>query len=379
MGAVVDSESKLKPLASKLEPLTRGWTPYVIGAVSVAVLIGLLTLPIFTFDSEQVQAAAANEAARALRYSDEKPSQPYVYFGNVGLLASARVSVLVKELGRNDPDAQYPATNFLIFARDNKEIRAAAVPDGPVVRTNWNLVILGLGFLIVAVAAVLVLQKPSDPQQPILPSPKVNSTEQYLSTEQCLITDVQRVLSMSAQLFSRSTLLLVSGLVMAFIGVAVFFVSLSDVVATFPTAPAPTSSGAESEPTQMASWFQTIGARQVILTFKSTVMLVFLEAIAWFLLRQYRALIEDYKSFYRHCMRRSNYLVAYKLAADRSDGKLIGEIVETLLAEDLTGRLKRGETTETLEGQRVIEPNFAETVVTKTSEVAQRALGHAKA
>jgi hypothetical protein len=248
-----------------------------------------------------------------------------------------------------------------------------AIPATPVVSVNWNFVILALGSVIVMLTGVLTLPKPYDLPQPVVPSAAAHSPEP--STEQYLAADVRRVLSTSEQLFSRSTLLLVSGLVMAFVGVGVFFVSLTEVTG-LPSTPAPQISEAAS--INAGFWFQTIGTRQLILTFKSTVMLVFLEAIAWFLLRQYRALMEDYKSFYRYCMRRSNYLAAFKLATER-DEKLMGKIVDTLLAEDLTGRLKRDETTEALEGQRVIEPNFAETVVTKTSEVAQRALGQGKA
>ena len=40
--------------------------------------------------------------------------------------------------------------------------------------------------------------------------------------------------------------------------------------------------------------------------------LIFIEAIAWFLLRQYRALIEDYKIFHRMYLKRANYLIAYR-------------------------------------------------------------------
>src|SRR5262249_6841841 len=120
-------------------------------------------------------------------------------------------------------------------------------------------------------------------------------------------------------------------------------------------------------------------SRQLFLAFKSGAMLVFIEAIAWFLLRQYRALVEDYKAFYKYYMRRANYLAALKVATDRNEKRLLEHVVETLLAEDLTGRLKRGETTETLEGQRAIDPNFAEKVTGMVAEVSQRAFGGAQA
>ena len=163
---------------------------------------------------------------------------------------------------------------------------------------------------------------------------------------------------------------------MAFVGVGVFFVSLSDVGAggNVNITTAPGSSVVMSPQASDAGMFGIPG-RQFFQAFKSTAMLVFIEAISWFLLRQYRALIEDYKSFYRYYMRRANYLTSLKLVSESADASLRVRLVEALLGEDLSGRLKHGETTEVLEGQRVIDGNFAETVLTKTAEIAHRGVG----
>ena len=171
-----------------------------------------------------------------------------------------------------------------------------------------------------------------------------------------MIIDVQRALATSEQLFSRSTLLLVSGVVMAFVGVGVFFISV------FP------NEGASSS---IHSLVDLLSSRQLLLAFRSFSMLVFIEAIAWFLLRQYRALIEDYKSFYRYYMRRANYLAALKISNQNRDDKQSGLIVRTFLTEDLTGRLKKDETTENLEGQRLIDKNFAETLAVSAAGVIE--------
>jgi hypothetical protein len=86
-------------------------------------------------------------------------------------------------------------------------------------------------------------------------------------------------------------------------------------------------------------------------------MLVFVEGIAWILLRQYRALIEDYKSFHRMYLKRANYLVALKVLSAPEVTPHQVFLVASIVSEDLTGRLKNGETTENIEGVRAIEPN----------------------
>jgi len=164
--------------------------------------------------------------------------------------------------------------------------------------------------------------------------------------------------------------LLAGGVIMAFVGVGVFFISLTDPVTT------PTVSFGplliQPAPNNAPATILGFSSSQIVQSFKSTAMLIFIEAIAWFLLRQYRALIEDYKSFYRYYMRRANYLIALKLVTEPAGQSLQTRFVETLLGEELSGRLQQGQTTEGLEGQRVIDGNFAETVVNKSSEVLQR-------
>jgi hypothetical protein len=175
--------------------------------------------------------------------------------------------------------------------------------------------------------------------------------------------------------------LLVGGVVMAFVGVGVFFVSLTKFGSVAVSLSIPSSLDVPNERADATSGFLKSvlpSSERIFLTFKDSAMLIFIEAISWFLLRQYRSLIEDYKSFYKYYMRRANYLAAIKLAAEGADKSLMTRIGETLLAEDLTGRLKKGETTEDLGAKKSIDANFSETVMAKTSEIAQRALGQGK-
>jgi len=80
----------------------------------------------------------------------------------------------------------------------------------------------------------------------------------------------------------------------------------------------------------------SISGVQLFFTFRASAQLLFIEALAWFLLRQHRALIEDYKAFYRYYMRRANYLAALKIAIENPDKDLMTSVVNTLLSEDLT-------------------------------------------
>lgn len=84
-------------------------------------------------------------------------------------------------------------------------------------------------------------------------------------------------------------------------------------------------------------------------------MLIFIEGIAWFLLRQYRSLIQDYKTFVRIQLQRSNYLIALKAAATVEAGSPVADVIRAILSEDLTGRLSKEQTTEALETMKYRE------------------------
>ena len=83
-------------------------------------------------------------------------------------------------------------------------------------------------------------------------------------------------------------------------------------------------------------------------------MLIFMEGIAWFLLRQYRVLIEEYKSFLRVYLKRSSYLIAWKAASSAADKQFA--VAQAMVSDDLSGTLNKNETTEVLETMRLSEP-----------------------
>jgi hypothetical protein len=328
---------------------------FAIGLILFLASYYALLRPIINFDSDDIRHEAALRAVtsstlRALRDADSRGAVdevaknleqifPVVLLP-VGPLASARVHLRFDVVAKQEV---VPRPN--VAAETDTPYQLVVAPGEPMLRINWDILIWSAGGLIVAVIAFRttrvrpIAQVTAQDSRPAREKKTPQSSSASLaSIEGYLVTDVDRALTRSEQLFSRSTLLLVGGVVMAFVGVGVFFASLTEVNAVSPDQNIVVSS--------------TPINRQLFLAFKSTAMLVFLEAIAWFLLRQYRALIEDYKSFYRYYMRRANYLAAFKMVSHQADKVLIGRLVETLLSEDLTGRLKQGETTELLEGQR---------------------------
>jgi hypothetical protein len=85
-------------------------------------------------------------------------------------------------------------------------------------------------------------------------------------------------------------------------------------------------------------------------------MLIFVEAIAWFLLRQYRVQLEDYKTFYRIYLRRANLLLALKTISV-NDAATRATMAAAFLQDDQTGHLKTGETTEALAALQTVDAN----------------------
>ena len=147
---------------------------------------------------------------------------------------------------------------------------------------------------------------------------------------------------------------------MSFIGIGVFWVSLPDI----PT---------ESKPNLTVYLAQAI---------RPLGMLLFVEAIAWFLLRQYRALIEDYKVFHRVYLRRANLLAALRITSDSQVSAATLPVVTTLLSDGMyepsaavDSDSKNGDS-----GQGQAAPAFEllRTVVERTAEVAEAAIPKVK-
>jgi hypothetical protein len=154
-----------------------------------------------------------------------------------------------------------------------------------------------------------------------------------VTAEVFLSDQVQTAAAIANALYDRSTLLIAGGIVMAFVGVGVFYATVPET--------ADIKSLSEYLPRAI----------------RPTGILIFVEAIAWFLLRQYRVQIEDYKSFYRIYLRRANLLIALKTIASAGKDRAQMALAAAFLQDDQSGRLRQNETTETLAALAAVEPN----------------------
>lgn len=169
------------------------------------------------------------------------------------------------------------------------------------------------------------------------PHPSENKKASYVDF---LNYDVLLVETKANELYKRSTLMLISGLVMAFVGIIVFYFMLS-----------------QQKSIQLENW----NTSDIVNFVRPFTMLIFIESIAWFLLRQYRVLINDYKEFYRLFMKRLNYNVAFRFLKDIGQNEMNESekllLATTLLHEDNSGKLKDGESLDTIEDKKMIGEN----------------------
>lgn len=118
----------------------------------------------------------------------------------------------------------------------------------------------------------------------------------------------------SRQVQNGSNLMLVSGLVMAFIGVVVFYFTLPSNIST-----------------------TTDLMKIMTLSVRPTLILVFIEAVSWYLLKQHKVLLDDYKYYHSIYNKKVGYLAAYKLVTESqlSDEKLKSLIPVMILSEEI--------------------------------------------
>jgi len=137
----------------------------------------------------------------------------------------------------------------------------------------------------------------------------------------------------AAEIHQRSSVMLAAGVVMSFVGLAVYYVSLP-----------------------------AIGKDAKIETFlmeglRPTAMLIFVEALAWFLLKQYRSLSDEYRHFHRLAQRRADFLVAFMSQGANRTAETDLFLLTALLQEPSSIILKQGESTESIESRRTDTSN----------------------
>lgn len=135
------------------------------------------------------------------------------------------------------------------------------------------------------------------------------------------------------ELFYRSTIILIAGIAMAFIGVAVFYFSVKDVR-------------------------NDIGSGALAIEIlRPGSMLIFLEAVAWFLLNQYRLHSGEYRQYHVEVSRRTDLLAAMHLAKTSDSKEAVKSVLDSLLKQSDETILRAGETTPRLESEKLGSQN----------------------
>lgn len=158
-----------------------------------------------------------------------------------------------------------------------------------------------------------------------------NSTSTNIGTLRDDYFDARRI---AQRINNKSLALLFAGILMAFCGVGIFYITL------------PIS----QEKSLDSMSFLKESLRPVS-------MLFFIEALAWFLLKQYQAASKEYRSYLAELERKSNLLTAFLTAGEEPSADVKILLVTSLLQRQTPLILKQGETTESLEEIKLADSN----------------------
>lgn len=185
-----------------------------------------------------------------------------------------------------------------------------------------------------------------------------NSKDDPPTATKALLQDVaySRQSATKAQL--QAAILVVSGVSMALLGVVVFFFSL------------PTIS--ELRSLEADERIQV----SLIASIRPAATLFFIEAVAWFLLRQYRLVSIDFKEYLDRAAARTDALASVQLAESWGDPDIKRSVLTSLLSKSAIETLRDGETTVSLENEKIGAANpiwqLTESLVKKIPDASQK-------
>jgi|GEM_PF-2816890 len=143
----------------------------------------------------------------------------------------------------------------------------------------------------------------------------VNQIEANLKTyefdnilDSILYVDLTKAERKSLELYNRSTLMLILGLLMAILGILVFYFTL------------PEFKG------------ETNSINYLSITIRPTLILLFIQSIAFYLLKQYRSLINDYKYFHEEYLNKSQTFITYQLMQNDNLSEVEMKLIDKLLS-----------------------------------------------
>lgn len=88
-------------------------------------------------------------------------------------------------------------------------------------------------------------------------------------------------------------------------------------------------------------------------------MLIFIQVLAGFFLRQYRSSMEEFRYYEAILRHRESQQLSYLLRKTADDKRALAKFAEEILKEPIVGRLARGETTNIIESQKAELNEFA--------------------
>ncbi|CTQ68080.1 hypothetical protein [Roseibium alexandrii] len=176
------------------------------------------------------------------------------------------------------------------------------------------------------------------------------------ATEKIISIEIYKLEVTAKETYNRATILLVGGIIMAFVGIVVFYTTANPTNLEIPSSnnfllPKDFEGAASNKNLQIDI------KTHLIANIRPIGMLIFIEAIAWFLLRQYRISVEDYKIISRIYRGRVNTLLSLKILRESKSKNADTIIAAALTKEDISERLNKNQTTEALEAMKIAEPN----------------------
>lgn len=160
-----------------------------------------------------------------------------------------------------------------------------------------------------------------------------------LGAMSALERDVDYCRSSANRAQQQAAILVISGVAMALLGVVVFYFSLP-----------PLSEIRNLEATERLQIALLASARP-------TLVLFFIEGVAWFLLRQYRIQSIDFKDLVERASSRTNVLASFHLADESQESGSKHQVISALLRTRSTTVLKSGESNAMLENEKIAASN----------------------
>lgn len=332
-------KSELKRISSYWELLS----PFAIFDFLVLIFLG---------DNRKAQfslllaALMAPFALGAITYHDaknfEKNPIPFLPSTEESQIRDGKDVTIVRAKIDNSSPLLLKVTKFRYFPGRGYDYENYVEIKPGVVITAFALYLLFISVIVIAMETTkdkikvaeeldIIDDTPEKKTQAAIPEQPINSSD--ITAIELLRQEIGLIKLQAMASKSSARGLLVSGVIMCFVGIGIFYATIStpNIDKTF---------------AQMAhEAIRPLG------------MLIFIEALAWFLLKQHRSAFEEYVKFLKLSNRCANILSAYLTLNEKSTAKERQFVIEQMLRTNESVVLKNGETTEYLEAQKINNSN----------------------